>query len=428
MTDTLRNIESIYRGESTRLRATMIRVLRDFDLAEEVVHDAFARALEKWPTDGIPATPLAWLTTVAKRIAIDRLRKRREESHDEATMDNARSEWRPSRQSTIGELEKIDADDEGIADDRLRLIFLACHPSLARESQVALTLSLLGGIETPDIARAFLVSTETVAQRLVRAKRKIRAANVPMKLPTKELRAERLPNVLSVIYLIFNEGYTASRGDELMRVDLSDEAIRLARLLDEEMPECAPVLGLWALMTLHHARRAARAGKNGEPITLDLQDRSLYDRREIAQGEVLLAHARRLDPNDFYVLQAEIAAVHACARSAAETDWARIVGFYDRLLDRADSPVVRLNRAVALSMSGRGPEALAAIESLTGEKSLTEYPHFFGVKAEILLRLGRPTEAAAAFDEAISLAQNSAERRHYEGRRRSALEGPSPAD
>ena len=397
-------VNAVYVAESRRVLATLIRLLGDFDAAEEALHDAFRAALEQWPRDGVPANPRAWLVSAGRFKAIDSLRRRKRFDPledqgggvDIAVEDPAA--W---------------ADPESVEDDRLRLVFTCCHPALSADAQVALTLREVCGLTTEEIARAFLTPAPTLAQRIVRAKAKIRDARIPYQVPTPAELPERLDAVLRVIYLVFNEGYSASSGESLTRGDLSAEAIRLGRLLVDLLPE-PEALGLLGLMMLHESRRAARSSADGEIVLLDQQDRSLWNAALIAEGIRLVERAigsRRFGP---YTIQAAIAAVHAEAASAAATDWGQIVGLYD-VLRRADpSPVIELNRAVAVAMRD-GPEAgLALIDALLAQGELSEYRLAHAARGELSRRLGRTAEARAAYTRALALTRQEPERRFLE--------------
>ena len=394
-------IERLYRDESRRVLATLIRLLGDFDLAEEALHEAFRSAVEQWPREGVPDNPRAWLVSAGRFRAIDSLRRQR------------RFQPLDERVDVPGE---DDAQEvELLEDDRLRLIFTCCHPSLASDAQVALTLREVCDLSTEEIARAFLSSPSTLAQRIVRAKAKIRDARIPYEVPGGNELPERLEAVLRVIYLVFNEGYFASSGDSLTRSQLSDEAIRLGRLLLELLPE-PEVQGLLALMVLHESRRKARSAADGEVILLEAQDRSLWDRELIAEGEALVLqalHSRRFGP---YSLQAAIAAVHAEAASLEETDWAQIVGLYDELLRLNPSPVVALNRAVALAMHEGEEAGLMEVERLLASGELDGYHLLHAARADLLRRLGRTDQAIAAYRQALALAQQGADRQFLQKR------------
>ncbi len=399
-----RAVEAIYRSESRRVLATLIRLLGDFDLAEEALHDAFFAALQQWPADGIPANPRAWLVSAGRFKAIDGLRRR--------ARFNASLSLLADQLDTA---EEPDWDLDGLADDRLRLVFTCCHPALPNDAQVALTLREVCDLKTEEIARAFLASPSTIAQRIVRAKQKIRDAAIPYRVPSREELPARLDNVLRVIYLVFNEGYSASSGAELTRAGLSAEAIRLGRLLLELLPD-PELMGLLALMLLHDSRRAARTDAAGELVRLDDQDRSLWNRAQIEEGSALVQRAlasRRFGP---YTLQAAIVAVHAEAPSAAQTDWAQIVGLYDVLLRVSPSPVIELNRAVAVAMR-EGPDAgLALIDHLLARGELRDYHLLHSARADFCRRLGRLEEARDAYRTALALAQLEPERRFLQQR------------
>jgi RNA polymerase sigma-70 factor (ECF subfamily) len=406
-------VDRLFREESGRAVATLIRLLRDFDLAEEVVADTFLVALERWPKDGIPDNPGAWITTTARRRAIDRLRRARRLAektealrYEAATVDRSTSE---------PETAVIAAEDRmPIPDDRLRLIFTCCHPALSMEARVALTLRTLGGLTTPEIANAFLVPESTLAQRLVRAKRKIRDARIPYRVPPDHLLPERLDGVLHVLYLVFNEGYDASSGDALVRKELCAEAIRLARVLMTLMPDEPEVIGLLALMLLHDARREARVADDGAIVLLEDQDRSRWDSARIAEGQALVERALRMRRPGVYQLQAAIAAVHDEATTSGATDWRQILVLYEALAQRSPTPVVHLNLAVAVAMV-HGPEAgLRQMDPLAGQ--LADYRYFHAARGELLRRLGRIEEAAIAYRQAAALATNKPERAFIAGR------------
>jgi RNA polymerase sigma-70 factor (ECF subfamily) len=395
------SVEAIYRSESRRVLATLIRLLGDFDLAEEALHEAFFVAVQRWPLDGVPDNPRAWLVSTGRFKAIDRLRRE--------------ARFTPLLQEQADALEAADWSDQDVEDDRLRLIFTCCHPALAADAQAALTLREICDLTTEEIARAFLATPATIAQRIVRAKGKIREAKIPYQVPSLAELPERLDSVLRVIYLVFNEGYSASMGADLTREALTREAIRLGRLLLELLPE-PEVMGLLALMLLHESRRPARTSANGELVLLDEQDRSLWDAALIAEGCTLVEQAlgtRRFGP---YGLQAAIAAVHAEASRADETDWPQIVGLYDVLLRAAPSPVIELNRAVALAMRDGPLAGLQQVEGILARGELLDYHWVHSARGEFCRQLGRVEEARAAYEKALSLTQQAPEKRFLEQR------------
>jgi RNA polymerase sigma-70 factor (ECF subfamily) len=406
-------VDEVYRRESRRVLATLIRLLGDFDLAEEALHEAFVAAVDQWRRDGVPANPRAWLVSAGRFKAIDGLRRR---SRFDASLTQIAEQLEIDAQS-VEELA-----DESVEDDRLRLIFTCCHPALPADSQVPLTLREVCDLKTEEIARAYLATPSTIAQRIVRAKAKIRDARIPYQVPEAAELPERLASVLRVIYLVFNEGYSASAGDSLTRTDLSAEAIRLGRQLLELMPE-AEVMGLLALMLLHESRREARTGEDGELVLLENQDRARWDRALIEEGQQLIRAAlatRRIGP---YTLQAAISAVHAAAADMASTDWTEIVGLYDLLLAMQPSPVIELNRAVALSMRD-GPEAgLAQVDAILARGDLQDYHLAHAARADFCRRLGRRPEARAAYQRALELTLLGPERRFLEARMQSLEDG-----
>jgi RNA polymerase sigma-70 factor (ECF subfamily) len=415
-------VERLFRSESGRSVATLIRAIGDFDVAEEAVQEAFAIALSTWPMRGIPDNPGAWITTTARNRAIDRLRRDRTGRAKVEALARLEALDAAAGRSPFGEEgdDEMSAGVRAIPDDRLRLIFTCCHPALAPEARVALTLRTLGGLTTREIARAFLVPEPTVAQRLVRAKRKIRDAAIPYRVPPPDLWPERLDGVLAVVYLVFNEGYAATDAPSLVRSDLCEEAIRLGRFLAELMPDEPEVLGLLALMLLQHSRRSTRLGPSGELVLLEDQDRSRWDRRAIHEGVGLVRRALRTsapDPGP-YALQAAIAAVHAEAARGEDTDWPQIAALYGVLARVQPSPVVELNRAVAVAMADGPALGLARVERLAADGSLDGYHLLHSTRADLLRRLDRRAEAAAAYRRALALATNPVERAFLEARLR----------
>jgi RNA polymerase sigma-70 factor (ECF subfamily) len=402
-------VDAAFREEWSRVVATLIRVTGDWDLAEECAQDAFATALQRWPADGIPGRPGAWLTTAARNRAIDVLRRR--------TVGAAKlREVAALEPPESGSPYQPETDHSGVADDRLRLMFTCCHPALSLEARVALTLRTLAGLTTAEIARAFLASEATMAKRLVRAKQKIQNAGIPYRVPPAHLLPERLPGVLGVLYLLFNEGYSATAGTDLIRQNLSTEAIRLGRVLDRLMPAEPEAAGLLALMLMHDARRAARLDPAGDLVTLEDQDRGRWDAAEIGEGVSVLESALGQGQPGPYQVQAAIAACHVTAARAADTDWAQIARLYGQLAQFLPTPVVELNRAVAVGMA-EGPEAgLSLVNTLEASGKLTGYHLLPATKADLYRRLGRMDDAAACYREALGLAGTDAERR-YLGRR-----------
>jgi len=408
-TDHVRDaVDAVYSTHSRRVLATLIRLLGDFDLAEEAMHDAFMSAVEQWPRDGIPANPRAWLVSTGRFKTITAMRKR---ARFDASLTEIAERLEAAARETGGQ------DEESVDDDRLRLIFTCCHPALTPDAQIALTLREVCGLTTEEIAHAFLSAPSTVAQRIVRAKAKIRDAGIPYQVPAIAALAERLDSVLHVIYLVFNEGYFASSGESLTRHDLSGEAIRLGRLLIELLPE-PEAIGLLALMLLHESRRAARTSPSGELILLGDQDRSRWARDQIAEGSALVERAltmRRLGP---YALQAAIAAVHAEALSEATTDWAQIVALYDILVRADPAPVVELNLAAAVAMRDGPLAGLTIIDAILARGDLADYLHAHSARADLCRRLGRVEEARASYQRALGLTRQEPERRFLERRLR----------
>lgn len=400
----MHTIEQLYRSHSRQVYATLVKLLGDFDLAEEALHDAFKAALEQWPVQGVPDNPKAWLVSAGRFKGIDVIRRHR------------RFEALPEDlENRLAVDDNDDLDHQALEDDRLRLIFTCCHPALPQEAQIALTLREVCGLTTEEIAGAFLIGAPTLAQRIVRAKNKIKTARIAYQVPERDQLPERLDSVLHVVYLIFNEGYFASSGEHLLRPELSEEAIRLCRLLVELLPG-AEVSGLLALMLLQESRRAARASSDGDLILLEDQDRSLWNRAYIAEGQELVEHALASGRCGPYSLQAAIAAVHANATSAEATDWPQIAALYDVLLATYPSPIVELNRAAAIAMRD-GPESgIALIESILARGELTGYHLAHAAKADLCRRLGRTDEAKAAYETALSLAQLEPEQRYLKKR------------
>jgi RNA polymerase sigma-70 factor (ECF subfamily) len=411
-------IDRLHRSESRRILATLIRLLGDFDLAEEALQDAWMAAMEQWPRDGMPANPRAWLISTGRFKAIDRLRRR-------ARFDAMLGEL-AARLDDRAAPDPAEQDDHAVEDDRLRLIFTCCHPALSPDAQVAMTLREVCGLTTEEIARAFLTGPPTMAQRIVRAKAKIRAARIPYAVPPRGELSDRLETVLHVVYLVFTEGYAPASGDSVVRSELADEAIRLGRLLVELLPE-PEALGLLALMLLQDSRRAARTSADGDPILLADQDRSSWNRERIAEGTALLERAISSGQIGPYALQAAIAAAHAEAPTAEATDWDRIVGLYD-LLARADpSPVIELNRAVAVSMRDGPASGLALVDAVLARGQLDAYHLAHAARADLLRRLGRTADARAAYRRALELARQEPQRRFIEQRLNELAHGPDDA-
>jgi RNA polymerase sigma-70 factor (ECF subfamily) len=400
-------LENIYRTESRRILATLIRLLNDFDLAEDALQDAFRIAAEKWPEEGIPANPRAWLVSTGRFKAIDKLRRRRR--------------FQAKMTELADELDEKTADlpftDDEIEDDRLRLIFTCCHPALSLEARLALTLREVCGLSTEAIAHAFLTKPTTLAQRIVRAKTKIRDAGIPYKVPSQVELPNRLDAVLQVIYLVFNEGYSSATGEEVTRPDLSEEAIRLGRLLVELLPE-AEAMGLLALMLLHESRRTTRTSPDGDIVLLADQDRSRWNQAQIAEGVALVERALAAEQFGMYTLQAAVAATHATAATYAATNWAQIVALYDVLLQAAPSPVVELNRAVAVALRDNPRKGLELLESILARGELTNYHLVYAVQADLYRQLAQIEEARAAYNKALTLVQQEPERRFLERRLR----------
>lgn len=411
-----RAVEDVYRSESRRVLATLIRLLGDFDTAEEALHDAFMAAVEQWPRQGVPDNPRAWLVSAGRFKAIDRLRRR-------ARFDSALAELADRIETSSPAPELLEAT--AVEDDQLRLIFTCCHPLLSPEAQMALTLREVCGLKTEEIARAFLVSAPTLAQRIVRAKARIREARIPYQVPGRSELPARLDSVLRVIYLVFNEGYAASSGESLTRPDLCAEAIRLGRLLLELMPQEPEVMGLLALMLLHESRRVARTSPSGDLVVLEEQDRSLWDRALIAEGQGLVEQALQRGRSGTYTVQAAIAALHAEAASVSTTDWTEIVGLYDVLVRLEPSPVVELNRAVAVAMRDGPAAGLELVDALLERGELRDYHLAHAARADLCRRLGRREEARASYQAALELTQSEPERRFLSQRIRQ-LSQPGP--
>ncbi|MBK8278602.1 MAG: RNA polymerase sigma factor [Nitrospira sp.] len=399
-------INDLYRIESRQVLATLIRLLGDFDAAEEALHEAFAAAIEQWPREGVPTNPRAWLVSTGRFKAIDGMRRR-------ARHDASLNELAKQIECTTSDLPE--QEDEHIEDDRLRLIFTCCHPALAEEAQLAMTLREICGLTTEEIAHAFLTKPATIAQRIVRAKAKIRDARIPYEVPPSSELPERIETVLRVVYLLFNEGYSASFGTSLTRAELSDEAIRLGRLLLQLLPE-PDVIGLLALMLLHESRRPARTSATGDLVLLEQQDRSLWNRAQISEGISLVERALSMKCVGPYTLQAAIAAVHAESSSSGETDWAQIIALYDLLLRVEPSPIVQLNRAVAVAMRDGPAKGLELVDSLLEFGALAQYHLAYATRADFCRRLGKNADAQASYQRALALAKQEPERRFLKNR------------